>query len=158
MKIAIIYASKHGSVKRCVTLLKERMLGEVVLMNIHEHPNPDISEYDYIIIGGSIYHNKIQNEIQNFCNNNLEILTTKNIGLFISSALMDVDEFKNNFSIQLLNMCKAKENLGYELYIHDFSVLEKIMLNFVPEEYLHNYGIKISKIEKLINDMGINNI
>ncbi|HAN09893.1 MAG TPA: hypothetical protein DCP90_04685 [Clostridiales bacterium] len=158
MKTAIIYASKHGSVKRCVDLLKERMLGQVDSINIHEHPNPDIREYDYLIIGGSIYHNKIQKEIATFCITNSEILITKTLGLFISSALMDINEFKNNFPTKLINICKAKENLGYELYIHDFSILEKIMLNFVPEEYLNNYGIKINKVEKLIYDMGINNI
>ncbi|HBY20931.1 MAG: hypothetical protein A2Y24_08720 [Clostridiales bacterium GWE2_32_10] len=156
MKTAIIYASKHGSVERCVILLKERLLGEVDLLNIHEHSNPDIQDYSDIIIGGSIYMGKIQKEIIEFCNKNLDILTNTNVGLFISSALMDADEFKKNFPAKLLETCRVQENFGYELYIHDFSFIEKITLKFIPKEYLNNYGIKINKIEKFINDMNIN--
>lgn len=155
MSTIIIYASKYGSVERCVILLGERIVGGATIVNVHNHKAHHLLQYDNIIIGGSIYMGKIQKEIQDFCKENLEVLLTKNIGLFISSALNHQNEFDQSFPKELIEHSKAKANFGYELNMHKFSALEKIVLKFLPPNYLNNYGIKINNLEKFIKELGL---
>ena len=55
----IVYATKHGSVKR-VQILSSKFDGQVVLINVKETEDLDLSKYDKVIIGGSIYAGRIQ--------------------------------------------------------------------------------------------------
>ncbi len=153
LKTAIVYASKHGSVERCATLLSERIVSGADMINIYENNTFDIYMYDTIIIGASIYMGKIQHEIRHFCEDNMKILCTKELGLFICSALNHEHEFTHNFPDEIFKIAKVKENFGFELYMHNFSELEKIVLNFLPSDYLLNYGIKIGILEEFLKEL-----
>ena len=66
MKTLIVFSSKYGMVERCAKIIAEK-LGGAVLENLRNNSDIKLSDYDTIIIGGSIYSGKIRDEI--FFNN-----------------------------------------------------------------------------------------
>lgn len=83
MKTAIIYASSHGTTEKAAQLLKENLVGEVERINLKKYPNPDMAEYDAVIIGSSIHAGSIQGKVKKFLGDNHNALLTKKIGLFL---------------------------------------------------------------------------
>ena len=82
MKTIIMYSSKYGCTEDCVKALKSKLNGECRLVNLKNVGAIDFQQYDWVIIGGSIYVGKIQKEVRLFCERNLKELLTKNITLF----------------------------------------------------------------------------
>jgi len=81
----IVFASDHGTVEKCARELFSLMSGKVDLCNLKQRETlPELSTYDTIIVGGSIHSGKIQQSIATFCDEHLELLATKRIGLFIN--------------------------------------------------------------------------
>jgi menaquinone-dependent protoporphyrinogen oxidase len=77
MKTLIIYATRYGSAERCAKMLSEKLIGDVDLLNLKDRQNIDLSQYEKVIIGGSIYVGKIQKEVNEFCTKHLEELKQK---------------------------------------------------------------------------------
>lgn len=84
MNAVIVYASKYGTVERFAGELKEAFGQGCETHNLRESKNVDISSYDVVFVGGSIYAGRIQNEVQHFCTRNQSALLEKHVGLFIS--------------------------------------------------------------------------
>lgn len=148
MKTLIVYGTKHGCTEKCSKLLKDKLTGEVVTINIEVDTVPDITSFDNIIIGGSIYAGKIQNKINEFCDKNLNALKEKKIGLFICGMQKDnvTDQINNSFPEDLLTHAVAKESFGGELILKMMNPLEKLIIRLV------------SKTKKDISDISLENI
>jgi len=81
----IIFASNHGTVEKCARELFRLIDGKVDICNLNQRKMlPDLTNYDSIIVGGSIHSGKIQVEIATFCEENQNELASKRLGLFIS--------------------------------------------------------------------------
>lgn len=143
----IIYASDHGTVEKCAKELFVQLDGKVDLCNLNvRNSNPDLSTYDTIIIGGSIHSGKIQNVIAQFCEENIDLLSTKNIGLFINclysgeKAQQQLDEA---FPALLNSVAVARDYFGGEINDLKLSYLEKIITKQMIEQ--ENLVVKLSK-------------
>lgn len=77
MNTLIVYASKYGCTEKCAKLLSKELYGEVDIINVKRMRDIDISKYEKIIIGGSIYIGKIQKGVTQFCSKNLHKLKEK---------------------------------------------------------------------------------
>ena len=82
MKTAIVYATKYGCTKECAEILKTYLHGEVNILSA-KADKINLSQYDAVFIGGSVYMGKIQKEITQFCKRNLKQLLHMKIGLFV---------------------------------------------------------------------------
>lgn len=81
----IVFASDHGTVEKCARHLFRLLEGNVDICNLEQRDFfPDVSNYDAIIIGGSIHSGAVQECVSKFCEENLQILQTKRLGLFIN--------------------------------------------------------------------------
>lgn len=129
MKSIIIYATKHGSAEKAAKMLKEKLKGEVILINIMKEEVPPLEEYDNVILGGSIYMGKIEKELSGYIKGNLSKLVVKRIGLFICGALKDTKklakELDETFPEELVNIASAKGVFGYEFNFEKLSFWEK---------------------------------
>ena len=67
MKTLVLYASKYGCAEDCAKRLKSRLNHESATTNLKDAKAIYLQQYDWIIIGGSIYVGKIQKEIKLFC-------------------------------------------------------------------------------------------
>ncbi|MDF2889976.1 MAG: flavodoxin [Clostridia bacterium] len=86
MSILIAYASKHGCTAQCAEMLAEKFDEKVDLYDLRSGKSMDLSQYEKVIVGSSVYVGKVNKEATEFCTNNLEILKNKKIGLFICGS------------------------------------------------------------------------
>ncbi len=154
MKTLVIYATKYGSVGKCANTLKEKLNGDVEVVNIKTDNVPDISSFENVIIGGSIYIGKIQREIRNFCEQHLESLLTKKVGLFICAGEKSEtasEELKNAFPEKLYEHAVAREIFGHELHYEKLSWIDKLAIR-VAKGVKESYSkLSYENIEKLAN-------
>ncbi|AJA46461.1 flavodoxin [Clostridium pasteurianum DSM 525 = ATCC 6013] len=158
MKTLIVYATKHGFSEKCSKLLKDKFSGEVVAINIKKDTIPNLSSFDNIIIGGSIYMGKIQKEIIKFCTENLNILKNKKIGLFICGMQKDNIEttLSNSFPVDLLYHASIKEYFGGEFILKNMNVTERFIVKMVAkikEDVSSISEENINKFTKIMNGL-----
>lgn len=76
--------SKHGCAEKAALLIGESLSDrEVDIVDLKRKMDVDLSRYDTVIVGGSIYLGSLQRGIRNFCSRNLAMLLEKRVGLFI---------------------------------------------------------------------------
>jgi len=132
MKTLIVYGTKHGCAEQCSKLLASKLSGECTVVNIADGA-PDLSEFDTVIVGGSVYVGKIQQPLRDFCDNNLPILQTKKLGLFICAANVEqaTEQLKANFSVTLLEVATATGHFGYAIKMDRMNFLERTAIKMI---------------------------
>ncbi len=129
-KYLIAYATKYGTTERAATIIRES-LGEAVACNLKKEPCPDLENFDWIIIGGSIYAGRIQKEVKKFCQKNSDLLRQKKVGLFIC-CLYDGEkaeqQFREAFPEELRLAARARAIFGGELSFEKMNFLEKFVI------------------------------
>ena len=130
MKTAIVYATKYGCTKKCAEILKTYLHGEVNILSV-KADKINLSQYDTVFIGGSVYMGKIQKEITHFCKRNLKQLLHKKIGLFACcyTPKDTVGFFETLYPIELINHASYVTSVGgimNFLYRKLFQSLKKI--------------------------------
>lgn len=135
MNTLIVYASKHGSAERCAVLLSEKLSGTTELYNLKNGKGPELSQYDRIIIGGSIYAGRIQKEVSEFCIGKTSELMNKKLGLYICCMNKSASEtqLKDAFPQELFNNAAAKESFGGEFKFRDMSFIEKTITKMISK-------------------------
>jgi menaquinone-dependent protoporphyrinogen oxidase len=136
MKTLIIYASKYGSAEKCSNLLKDKLNDEVEIVNIKKESIPEITLFDNIIVGGSIYMGKIQKEVNQFCLKNISVLKNKNLGFFI--CCMSEDEvaekqINSSFPEELLKNAIVRACFGGEFKFKKMNFLEGIIIKKISK-------------------------
>ncbi|MBD5638643.1 flavodoxin domain-containing protein [Clostridium botulinum] len=159
MKTLIVYGTKHGTTEKCSKFLKDKLSGEVVIINIKRGNMPDIIVFNNIIIGGSIYMGQIQKEVKNFCIENINVLKEKRVGIFICGFNeKDVEPQLNNaFPKELLTNAVAKECFGGEFIFKNMNFFERFIVKKVAKTHKDISKISeenINKFAQLINKMG----
>ena len=79
-KWAVLYGTWCGSSRDAGIWISEGMNGIANVFDVRE--NPDLSKYDYIIIGGSIRSGQTSSELQEYIKKNNDLLKGKIKGLF----------------------------------------------------------------------------
>lgn len=151
MNALIAYSSKYGCTKKCVDLLHKELNGNVEIINLQISKNIDLSKYDKIIIGGSIYMGMIQKEVKEFCNNNLEILKEKQTGLFICGMQEGesiTTEINENFPKELLEASLIKEHFGGEFTFSKMKFFEKMIVKMISKTSSDKSNILKDNINK----------
>jgi len=149
MKTLIIFASKHGCTENCSHLLKDKLNGEVKIVDIKKDSIPEITEFDNIIVGGSIYMGRIQKEINNFCLVNSSTLINMKLGFFtcgMSENEIAEKQINTSFPEELLTNAVAKAHFGGEFIFKKMNFFERFIVK------------KISKINKDISKISKENI
>jgi menaquinone-dependent protoporphyrinogen oxidase len=98
MKTLIAYATSQGCTEIIASKMKEDLGENTTIVNLKRNTNPSITNYQRIIIGGSIRSGQIHKKVKTFCSSNLDALQKKELGLFI--CCMETGEEAN---YQLLN-------------------------------------------------------
>lgn len=129
MKTAIIYYSKHGTTERVAHLIGEKLSPEPEYISLKELYNPDIQDYDRIILGTSIYAGHPGKLMSKFCNMNRTQLEQKVIALFICGMNdnQEVEQLKNAFPEYLHSNALAEAILGGEFLFNKMNFIEKFV-------------------------------
>ena len=150
MKTAIVFMSKHGTTEKVVNIITEHLVHQdYEVFNLRNIRTPDIREFDFVIIGGSIHTGTVQNRVKQFCINNTDTLLTKKVGLFL--CCMEVGEkateqFNNAFPAELRKHAFYTGLMGGECLTDKMNFFERNLVRMViggPEKYpkLNNNAI-----------------
>lgn len=142
MKTAIVYMSKHGTTEKVVNIISEHLnLNRIDIFNLRNNKTPDLRNYDFVIIGGSIHVGKIQKRVRQFCIDHANILLEKKLGLFL--CCMEVGEkanlqFENAFPAELRQHAFYTGLMGGECLIDKMNFFERSLAKIAfgdPEKY-----------------------
>lgn len=156
MSTLLVYGSKYGSTKKCAELLREKLNGNVEVVDIKMSQSLDLNSYEKIVIGTSVYMGKIQKEISEFCKNNIEVFKTKKIAVFL--CCMNEGDFEkqinDNFPKELLDKAIVKGYLGGEFNFTKMNFIEKNIIKMVAKT-LNNNGDEKFKDLNMKKDMSM---
>lgn len=147
MKTLIVYATKYGSAEKAAEKLKEKLQGDVTLINVMEEIPPALEEFVNVILGGSIYMGKVQQKLISFIKSNISELMKKRVGIYICAALNPQEkvmrELYEAFPELLYNKALAREVFGYEFHFEKMGFIERKMTSSIM-------GIKnsVSKLDE----------
>lgn len=130
MKTLIAYSTTLGCTEQCASKLKEDLGDGVEMIRISRRKRYNLEPYDTIIIGGSIHEGLIQRSVYKFCENNLETLILKQVGLFVCCMDPDANEkelIDRAFPEELVRHALSSGFFGGELNIKKMNLLQKIM-------------------------------
>ncbi|WP_055669093.1 flavodoxin domain-containing protein [Desnuesiella massiliensis] len=156
MNTLIVYASKYGCTEKCAELLSKELIGKVDIIDLKKVRDIDISKYEKIIIGGSIYVGKIQKEVTEFCSKNLSKLEEKRIGLFICGMQegdMISAELNQNFNSALIKIADTKECFGGEFIFDKMNFIEKFIVKRVSKVMSNKSNILEDNIHRFAQAM-----
>lgn len=166
MKIAIIYATTHGTTEKIATYIAEKLTNhiaeknvsyQVELIKLKKNIRISIFSYDMIILGGSVYLGDIQQNMTKFCNDNLDELLTRTVGLFVCGMEPELvrqdSELEMAYPIKLYKHALASAFVGGEIVFEKLNPTQKfIVKNFLqikqPIDVIH-YDI----IDIFVNQM-----
>jgi len=139
MKLAVIYASKHGTTEKVATYIFEKLKekSEVEIFSLTINPNPDISKFDVIILGTPVYAGKPNKKMTSFCQKNISGLLEKKINLFVCG--MDPNKEKQEkelneaFPELLYQKATVKEFLGGEFLFEKMNFIERFIIKKIAK-------------------------
>lgn len=145
MKTLIVYSSSYGFTERCARRIAANLGEETTdVMRIRKLLMPDIRGYDKVIIGSPVYMGQIDTWIKLFCENKLDQLLEKEVGIFVCCGRLEqVNEVIGvSFPKQLITAAKGVEVLGGEVD------LERLRPH-------HRFVIKAAMVTKLADIKGV---
>jgi menaquinone-dependent protoporphyrinogen oxidase len=131
MTTLIVYATNHGCALKCVERLASRLGGRVMSVDLKKNEDPDPSNYDAVIVGGSIHAGHIQKKVGRYFKWRGSVLKTKKLGLFIccmEEGAKAEQELKDAFPAEFIAHASATGLFGGEFDFSKLNFLEKAMI------------------------------
>lgn len=159
LKTLVLFSSKYGTTEKCVELLASNLKSNVEKVNVKKGTCKDIKEYDFVLIGGSIYAGTLDKDVKSFIEANEEALKNKRVGLFLCCNEKEkaLNEYmKINFPEWLLEKAVVKEHLGHEIKLEEMNIFERGLLKYVmkvKESYSKIDNEAIARLAGNINRM-----
>jgi menaquinone-dependent protoporphyrinogen oxidase len=159
MNTLLVFSSKHGGTEKCANKLLSRLKGKTEVINLKGKTKIDLTKYDTVIIGGSVYVGQIRKDVKMFCADNLEALKGKRLGLFIccySPEEVAKKQLETAYPAELSSIAIAKESFGGEFIFENMNFLERVAIkkiakvdkstSNIPEETIVKFADAINNI------------
>ncbi len=131
MKTVIIYASSHGTTEKAAKILGEKINGEVTIVDLKKVKNPEIKEFEQVILGGSIHVGTIQRKVTNFIKRFENELLTKRLGLFLCcmrEGELATSQFEQAYPEALRKHSRTSGLFGGEFLFGNMNFIEKTII------------------------------
>jgi menaquinone-dependent protoporphyrinogen oxidase len=131
MKTAIIYATKFGTTEKCAQKLREQLKGENQLINLKTEKNPDLKDFENVILGSSIKAGNLDGKMKKFVSANMKTLVSKKLGLFLCTLTPPEKAGKyleSCYPPELFKASKTKGCFGGEMLLEKMNFLERFIL------------------------------
>lgn len=151
MKSVIVYCSSHGTTAKAAQLLGDRLEGNVDLVDLIKNKEPNLAEYDSIIIGGSIHAGLIQRKVKQCIKNNHDLLSAKKVGFFLCCFREGEEaktQFENAFPQDLRDQAKATGLFGGEFIFANMNFVERLIVKKVASVAADQSTFNIDSINK----------
>ena len=133
MKTLILYSSKGGCSKECAEILKKYMGDRDITVESVTANNIDISEFDFIVLGGSVRMGKFYPPMVNFMHKHAADIEKKPHALFLCCGFMNsADEYiEKLFPESLRESAHFVEYFGGELKPEKYSGFMKFVVRWI---------------------------
>lgn len=152
MSTLIVYCSNHGTTKKVATKLKDRLSGEVTLLDISKQKQEiAFDDFDSIIVGGSIHIGNLQGKLKKFLQEYNHHLLMKKLGLFLCcmhDGEQAVEQMHNAFPEHLRENAVAIGLFGGEFLVSRMNFWEKLIVKKVAGATEDVSNIKDDKIQE----------
>ena len=153
MRNLIVYMTHHGTTQKVVERLADGLgRDDTAVVNLEMDLIPDITTFETVIVGGSIHIGQIQPKIKRFCEQQKELLLTRNLGLFLCFMNKELaqQEFKNAYPKELRDQAIAHGLFGGGFLIEKMNFVEKFIVKKVAKEVKTRSELDFSAIEGFI--------
>ncbi|HDP98664.1 MAG TPA: flavodoxin [bacterium] len=136
MKTLLVYTTRHGCAEKCAREIEKGLRGEVKLVNLKKEKLNTFTDYDTVIVGGSIHAGKIQKKISDFCQKNLDTLKVKKLGLYLccmEEGEKAQQQFDNAFPTDLIEHATATAIMGGEFDFERMNFLERAIIRKIAQ-------------------------
>lgn len=134
MKLAVIYATKHGCTAEIASLIAQlHPNDDATLISLKTNPHPDLSTFDVVILGGPVYFGQPMPAFRQFIQTHTSELASKPLGIFLvgwneKAALLS---FEKVIPQKLINHAYAVAFVGGVLSLKTLSFWEKWLVKLV---------------------------
>jgi menaquinone-dependent protoporphyrinogen IX oxidase len=113
MKTLIIFTTKHGATLKIAERIA-KYIDNATLLDLNSNRTFSVADYDCIILGSPITAGMIHKKVKDFAKTNLNELTKKQVGLFVSGLQAEGEAayFQQNFPAKLLAEATVTAFLG----------------------------------------------
>ncbi|MFW6252345.1 MAG: flavodoxin domain-containing protein [bacterium] len=148
MKTLIAYATKYGATEKAARALSDQLHGEVELHNLAQDTMHDLSGYDRIVVGGSIYVGQIQDHVKTFCSEHRTVLLQKPLGLFICCGDEDRadEQLEQNFDPAIVAHASLTGYFGYEYDFGKMNILFRFIIQAKAKVRQSQYRLREDNI------------
>jgi len=131
MKTAIIYISRHGTTETVSQQIKDQLAGAIDIIDLKTSKKIALTEYDRVILGGSIHMGQVHKKTKAFIEKNLEELLQKELGLFLccmEQGEKAKEQYELAFPEKLRDHALVNSFMGFEYLLEKMGFLEKKMV------------------------------
>ncbi len=158
MRTAVIFTTHHGTTRKVAETLLKIAQTDVTLFDLKQAGEIPFNDFDQIIIGGSIHAGQIQKRVRKFCDDNIIILESKPLGLFL--CCMEENEkattqFEQAFPEVLRKHAKSSKLTGGEILFERMNFIEKFMMKKIAKTTKSISKIREDRIVELAAEMGL---
>ena len=107
-KWAVLFGTRYGSNRDAAVWISEGMGAIADVFDARE--NPDLSSFDYLIIGSGIYGGKIAEPLESYISKNASLISSKTKAVFVVCGAGG-SERASQYLDQLASLCGAKVDL-----------------------------------------------
>lgn len=155
MKTAIIFATSHGTTEKVAQQIQSELGNNAQLINLKGSKAVDLSQFEQVIIGGSIHAGMMQGKVRDFCKKNLVDLLQKRVALFMC-GMNEPDfetEFNNAFPELLRKHAITSKCIGGEFLFERMNFVERFIVNKISGVSQNVSKIDELKIMELVSDL-----
>lgn len=156
MKTAIIYASKHGTTEKVAGIIRDGLSEQdVQLISLNNHQHPELSQFDTIVVGGSIHEGRLSGKVKDFMKEHTVTLLQKRLALYMcgSNEKELQKEFETEFPELLRNHAISKQLVGGEFIFENMNFFEALITRKIAKVTTSVSKLKHDAIEQMITDL-----
>ncbi len=156
MKTAIIYSSKHGTTEKVARMISDGLSEhETQLISLSVKQPIDLSQFDTIVVGGSIHAGRLNSKVKEFMKEQTVTLLKKRLALFMcgSNEKELQKEFETEFPELLRNHAVSKQMVGGEFIFENMNFMESFMTRKIAGVKTSVSNLKEDAIKQMINDL-----
>jgi menaquinone-dependent protoporphyrinogen oxidase len=134
VKTLIAYATRYGCTRKAAEALRERLGGEVALVDLKDDGDPDPGPFDAVIVGGSIQAGSVQKRVRAYCETRSGLLLGKRLGLYLCCMYegdVAAKQLADAFPETLRNHATASGLFGGELDFEKVGFVARLVVKKV---------------------------
>ncbi len=153
MKTAVLYTTTYGTTQRCAEALVAAIGQGSQSFDLKRYPEPNLQEFDAVIVGASVYVGKIQPAAEAYLKSHEDELLRKPLALFLCGMQEKEmsNQLQNNFSESLKKHAKPLVWLGGAYPLKKMSFMHKLMVKTIAKVTDEQEAIRWPELEQLAN-------